>query len=73
MGRQRRLSPGLERAFARARRYSRTHRAVVSEEYLAMIREVEAHAANLDGADKSWVLAAEKQWDAYFARARRRH
>ena len=48
-----------------------TRPVVLSEDYLRAVRQVEALAANQDGADKTWVERVMVQSREHFAKARR--
>lgn len=43
----------------------------LSEEYLELVRRVEALPENQSGADKSWVYAADRAFRCHFARTAR--
>ena len=45
--------------------------AVLGEEYLRMIAEVEAAPENQDGADKTWVERAQADFRRHYERVRR--
>jgi hypothetical protein len=48
-----------------------TRPVVLSEEYLRAVRQVEASPANQDGADKTWVDRAQREFREHYAGARR--
>jgi hypothetical protein len=65
-----RLSPRLERAFRKARRFARTPRRPLTQDYLSMVRAQQDHPDNRDGADKTWVLEVLRRQEKLLATAR---
>jgi hypothetical protein len=48
-----------------------TRPVVLSEPYLRAVKQVEALPANQDGADKTWVDQAQREFREHYAGARR--
>jgi hypothetical protein len=68
--------PGAERALRILDEIHRTVRletrpVVLSEEYLRAVEQTEASSRNEDGADKTWVERAQREFREHYARARR--
>jgi hypothetical protein len=47
-----------------------TRPVVLSEDYLRAVEQVEALPENQDGADKTWVERAQREFREHYARAR---
>ena len=48
-----------------------TRPVVLSEEYIRAVKQVEALPSNQDGADKTWVDRAQREFREHYAGARR--
>ena len=48
-----------------------TRPVVLSEDYIRAVRQVEALPANQDGADKTWVDRAQREFREHYGGARR--
>jgi hypothetical protein len=68
--------PGAERALRILDEIRRTVRletrpVVLGDEYLRAVTQTEASSRNEDGADKTWVERAQREFREHHARARR--
>jgi hypothetical protein len=68
--------PGAERALRILDEIRRTvpletRPVALSEEYLRAVKQVEASLENKDGADKTWVERAQREFREHYARSRR--
>lgn len=73
---RRTVDPGAQRALRILDEIRRTvplqtRPVVLSAEYLRAVKQVEALPENQDGADKTWVERAQREFREHYARARR--
>lgn len=72
---RRTVDPGAERALRILDEIRRTvpletRPVALSAEYLRAVKQVEALPENQDGADKTWVERAQREFREHYARAR---